>query len=281
MPTLYNTADSTDAVTAVGGAAPSASDTVIFSEPGPSLTGNLAGYVNALTLFHETRTFTGDIGTTTDGLDLDATTVRLEGSGTFGHFLGTGSTWTNLYVDPGYFLRRLIFETCTAWTTAALNGGVSSIKASIASIGALYANGGEHTLEGVTGTNAVTSLTVGGMMTRKAVADLWRKVTTLSVGSYGQAKLRESYISPTTINLWPGGRLMLYSMGTVTNLNTYAGSVIDLSKLGRDITITNWTVYGPTTVIRPRAGISGWHESDVVTTFSNPSGFAIDYKNAA
>lgn len=277
---VYNTSDSSNATVAVGGV-PASNESVIFSEPGPAITTNLSGYVNNLDLFHETRNFAGDIGLPATGLFLDSDLIRLEGSGSFGHFIGTGKTWPILYLDPANTLREFIFQDITAITAMALNSGRSAFKSTVADIAAAYINGGHHDFEGVTGTNAISAAIVAGRSNMRALARLYRKVTTLTVGAFGSAELLESFIAPTTVNVWPGGRLIVKNSGSIGTLNTYSGTTVDYSKMGRDVVLTNWTVYGPTIVIRPRAGVDGWHESDVVTAFNNLSGYPIVYREAA
>jgi hypothetical protein len=282
MPALYNTTESGDAVSAVGGSAPALNDTVIFSEEGPSLTTNLTGYTNNLDLYHETSNFSGSVGTATQGLLLDADAILIESMGAFGHYYGTGNTWPVATINPALRTRQTIIKDVSVLTSLNVHGGNNTIYEDVATLTTARVAGGFNTFRGQSGTTAVGTLVVtSSPSSSQTILELHRDAGAISVGN-AVLRLMKNWITPTGMTLWPGGRIEGRSFGAFGGaLTTHAGSVLDWSQAGRDISINNWVVEGETTVVIPKGDISGWHHSEVGGTFTNNSGIPVRYREAS
>lgn len=252
MANVFNTVDSADLTTALGGVPAAGSDVIINKFASQFATG-MDLSANDLLSFRITRGFTGLF--TTDAIlqvnqagagkiinEGGSKTVRVKaasGAGVLAYIENNPAAGGEMYVGQGTI------------TTAICKGGYLEFS-DLSIVTNAYITGGTMYMP-----YCSTALT--GLYVRGGSVLLKRDVGTLTVAA-GTCTIDDLRVTPTTINLEPGGTLKLKECGDIGTLNA-SGGTIDFTDLTRPITIS-------TTNIEPGVRLIKNISTDSLVTFT-------------
>lgn len=247
----WNSTSSTDWATAGNWSpaqVPTDGDDVIFSNNSISVTTNLAQSTTQLASLTIDQSYTGQIGTSTAYLVVDATTLNIgtslyngNNTGGSGRIKLSGAfTTVNVFNSANQGVETALPPVLLAGTITTYNqtNGVVGIAMALpfetATATTIVVKAGTLALGNVTHTTVNQQ---GGVINDFGASTL----TTLNLNGGVYNALGTSAI--TTANIREGS-LVYKSTGTITNLNVYAGSVADFTQDIRAKTITTANVYG-------------------------------------
>lgn len=245
MATLYDDVTSNNLLTAIGGVAPSAGDSVIVRNGSIRYDAGLS-FANDLLLVHLRAGFTGDIqdsnliftaNRTSTGQFINEFGGRLiraastSSSGVW-HILkhapsaGGAAFYQTATVDLAFVhAGSAIFADDTTVTDITVSGGVCELRAS---------------------SNATTTARCAA-----GVLKLNRDVTTLDVSGTGRVEIDNTAVSPGTTNV-RGGTIIYGRVGSSGGaLNGYAG-VLDFRGCTQAVTFASGSLYPGVTILKPR-----------------------------
>ena len=245
MADLYNTVDSVNLLTAIGGAVGAGDRIFLIDSEQDYTSGTLSGAAAALLLVRSD--FTGDIGSGGSAILVDLTsgtgTLDFNGGGAFAYFAPT--TTIDLIVvrpdTPGVL--KITTGTVTEWAAA----GGQNIVAAAAVVTTLSAVDCTVTIE-----DSATAITL--LTTDNATISTDRGASAVVCGARSTIVMANYARNFATMDIWGtidyrGGN----SAGASTTIRP--GGVLNLSKAGGNITFTaNIIGYPGGTLILPRTG---------------------------